>query len=95
MKLVKPQRFIIFLAIIVISIIYILALYTQSETITEYKTYTVQSEDSIWSIANEHYISKDIRKEVHEIQKHNGLYGEQFFIRAGQEIEIPIKDNMR
>lgn len=56
-------------------------------------TYTVQSGDTLWSIAsdfNEEQFNqeKDVRKLIYDIRKHNALSGNTIY--AGQELELPV-----
>jgi len=56
-------------------------------------TYTVQSGDTLWSIAadfnKEHYDQEeDVRKIIYDIRKHNALSGNTIY--AGQELELPV-----
>lgn len=56
-------------------------------------TYTVQSGDTLWSIASDlnkeqYEQKKDVRKLIYSIRKANNLDGNTIF--AGQELELPI-----
>lgn len=92
-KCTNKPRFITFLVILTITLISIMQV--KGEQPTQYKTITVQEGQGLFEIANDNYISNDLNREVYEIRKHNNLYGARYEPIWGQEIEIPVKENMR
>jgi nucleoid-associated protein YgaU len=50
-------------------------------------TVVVQSGDTLWSIASEHYPGDDVRSRVQDIEAANGLHGPQ--IEVGQSLKLP------
>ena len=53
----------------------------------QYETITVQSGDTLWSIAEKYCRSGDIRKYIYEIKKANHLSSSAIF--AGDELLVP------
>ena len=52
-----------------------------------YTTVVVQSGDTLWSIASEHYPEDDVRVRVDDIEQANGLAGPT--IEVGQTLRLP------
>ena len=103
MKIVSKTRFamsmtLIFVFILSTSMIAFAALDGNDSNVTAVEsnepiTYTVQSGDSLWSIASDFNKEqfnqeKDVRKIINAIRKVNKLDGNTIF--AGQELELPI-----
>jgi len=102
MRIVSKTRFamsmtLIFIFILSTSMIAFAAFDTDNlDTIEDTKayTYTVQSGDTLWSIASDLNKSqfdqeKDVRKLIRSIKKINKLNGNTIF--AGQVLEMPLK----
>ena len=47
----------------------------------------VQPDDTLWSIASEHYPADDVRVRVQDIEQANGLHGPT--IEVGQTLRLP------
>jgi len=98
MKIVSKTRFAMSLTLILVfvmstSMIAFGAFDSDAIEESDYKTYTVQSGDTLWSIAStmnqEHFDeTKDVRKLIYAIRKTNQLDGHTIFI--GQDLQLPI-----
>ena len=92
-RITAPLRFICF--IVIVMLIAIMAFGNISKVnivhgsaATEYTTVTVESGDTLWSIAEEYAPENvDTRKVVYEIRKANNM--DTSNINVGQEIKIP------
>ncbi len=61
---------------------------TQADAVEKTQCITVCSGDTLWSIAEEHHGSSDIRNAVYEIKKLNDLKSSDLVI--GQELLVPV-----
>ncbi|MGE5473154.1 MAG: hypothetical protein ACM3UU_02915 [Ignavibacteriales bacterium] len=73
----------------------IITLSVKADAPVQYKKVVLQEGQGLFEIANENYISNDLNREVYEIRKHNGMYGKKYEPKWGEEIEIPVKENMK
>ena len=53
------------------------------------ETVTVESGDTLWTIASSRYPDADTREKVFQIQQLNGMSGPT--ILAGQELRVPVR----
>ena len=80
--------------LLVIALILILSNISLSHNNVNYKNISIQSGDTLWSIAkfekdnNEYFENKDIRDIVYEIQDLNNLSSSN--LKIGEQINIPI-----
>ncbi len=80
--------------LLVIALILILSNISLSHNNVNYKKISIQSGDTLWSIAkfekdnNEYFENKDIRDIVYEIQDLNNLSSSN--LKIGEQINIPI-----
>ncbi|HKW72542.1 MAG TPA: LysM peptidoglycan-binding domain-containing protein [Candidatus Dormibacteraeota bacterium] len=63
------------------------ALGARGEGRSAYTTVVVQPDDTLWSIATEHYPGDDVRVRVDDIEQANGLRGPA--IEVGQTLRLP------
>lgn len=96
MKIVNVKKFIRSIAM-VLGIIFVLSLVCATSTFshkeTEYISLSVESGDTLWSIAeklqtyNDYYLDKDIRYIISDIKSINNLESSNIYV--GQELMIP------
>ena len=90
-------RFITFLVVMILLIAYLTATLlgmtvadSADQASCSYRTVTVASGDSIWSIAESCTDGQDIRRVVYDIQELNGL--DDCVITTGEHLKIPVYD---
>lgn len=98
LKIVNKKKFIRGTSLVIVALYFILCATTNkvsSNEILTYKTITVNSGDTLWSIAqseqleNDYYKDLDIRKIVHNIKEVNNLKTSNLSIQ--QNLKIPTK----
>lgn len=90
-------RFITFLVVTILLVAYLAATLlgltvadSADQTSYPYKTVTVASGDTIWSIAETCTDGQDIRRVVYDIQEINGI--DDCVITTGEHLKIPVYD---
>ena len=76
----------IVLSILMGSVLFVLAK-EPADTEVSYVTVTVQSGDTLWTIAKEHFPEEDPRDVIYEIRKINDI--SNYTIYAGEDILLP------
>lgn len=98
LRIVNKRRFITVLSTLALVIYFVVCSLNNkvsSNEIVTYKTVTVNSGDTLWSIAqneqieNEYYKNSDIRKIIFDIKELNNLKTSNLTIR--QNLKIPTK----
>ncbi len=100
MKIVSKTRFVLSMTLILVFVLSTSMIAfanfdsdSSDQAVETQRTYTVQSGDTLWSIASdfnrEYYDQrKDVRKIIYTIRKANNIDGNTIY--AGQELDLPI-----
>lgn len=95
-KLVNPKKFVVSISIIIgfiVFAIFFINTISFSHSETTYKTITVISGDTLWSIAsseqqyNSYYANKDVRYIIEDIKSKNNLSNSSLYI--GEQLKLP------
>ncbi|MBO5408236.1 MAG: LysM peptidoglycan-binding domain-containing protein [Clostridia bacterium] len=93
MKLTKKgKRCLLFVSVTVLMIVFAITqmnAFAKKETTSEYFSYIVQPNDSLWSIAEEFGGDEDIRQTMYEIKKLNQLEGSSLAVGTRLLIACP------
>ena len=86
---VNMKRTIIIFTILIIAVSCVIykAIDKDKLVVAYYETYTVQTNDSLWSISKQYNYGEDIRKFIYIIKDNNNVSAN---LQIGQELLIPI-----
>ena len=88
--IINKKKFIFSLMCLILVIFMFVNLHVVAKSSVDYQYYTVEKNDTLWSIANSvNDRNEDIRQVIFEIRKCNDLTHEEC-IQPGDELKIPI-----
>lgn len=93
-RITSPVRFFTFILFVVVLTVFglstvISANSAEAATVNTYKQITVQSNDSLWSIADDYCDeSEDVRDKIDELKEINDLSGDE--LHAGDVLFVPV-----